>query len=80
MRTRTITLPELALVAGTRGMLGAGIGLLLAKRLTDEQRRAVGRTLLIVGLVSTVPLALQILRGGGRSSTTDGADGDRLPI
>jgi hypothetical protein len=68
MRTRTITLPELALVAGTRGMLGAGIGLLLAKRLTDEQRRAVGRTLLIVGLVTTVPLALQILRGGGRGS------------
>jgi len=66
--TRTITLPELALVAGNRGMLGAGIGLLLAHRLTDDQRRAVGRTLLIVGLVTTVPLALQILKGGRRAS------------
>lgn len=41
-----VTVPELALIAGTRGMLGAGIGLLAAGRLSDEQRRIAGRVLL----------------------------------
>ena len=39
-RQTKISLPELALVAGTRAILGAGIGLLLADRLGDSQRRA----------------------------------------
>ena len=66
--TRTITLPELALVAGTRGMLGAGIGPLVAPKLGDRERRAVGRTLFLIGLATTIPLAVQILRG--RSNDT----------
>ncbi len=60
--TRTVSLPELALVAATRGMLGAGIGLLAAPRLEDRERRAVGVTLLLVGLVTTIPLAIEIFR------------------
>src|SRR5436305_470870 len=40
MRETRISLPELALIAGTRGALGAGLGLLLANRLPDEERRA----------------------------------------
>ena len=60
MKTKTLTLPELALIAGTRGMLGAGIGLLLAGRLTPEQRRAVGRTLFFVGAATTVPLLMAV--------------------
>ena len=60
--TRTVTLPELALVAGTRGMLGAGIGLLLASKLGDKERLVAGRVLLAVGLITTVPLAMQIFR------------------
>jgi len=56
MNTRELTLVEIGLIAGTRGMLGAGIGLLLAGSLTNEQRRAVGCTLLMVGVVSTIPL------------------------
>ena len=35
-----ITLPELALVAGTRAALGFGLGLLMADRFSQEQRRA----------------------------------------
>jgi hypothetical protein len=38
MRETQITLPELALVAGTRAALDAGIGMLLADRLPAEQR------------------------------------------
>jgi hypothetical protein len=61
MRERAITLPELGLVAGTRAALGAGLGLLLADRLDPEQRRAVGWTLLLVGVITTFPLALEVL-------------------
>jgi hypothetical protein len=60
MKKTEITLPELALIAGTRGMLGAGAGLLLADRLNKDQRRAVGWTLLLVGALSTIPLAIDI--------------------
>ncbi len=61
MRETHVTLPELALVAGTRVALGAGLGLLLANSLNPEQRRAVGWTLLLFGAISTVPLALNVL-------------------
>jgi hypothetical protein len=61
MRETHVTLPELALIAGTRAALGAGLGLLLADRLTTEQRRAIGWTLLLFGAISTIPLAFEIL-------------------
>ena len=61
MRTVTFTLPEIGLLAGTRAMLGGGIALLLADRLSDEKRRAVGWTLALVGVVTTVPLVIEIL-------------------
>jgi hypothetical protein len=60
MRETRITLPELGLIAGTRAALGAGLGLLLADRLPEGQRRAVGWTLLLVGAVSTIPLAFEV--------------------
>jgi hypothetical protein len=55
-----VTVPELALIAGTRGMLGAGIGLLVAGRLSDDQRRVLGRVLLTIGAITTIPLAFQV--------------------
>jgi uncharacterized membrane protein YfcA len=61
MKKAELTLPEIALIAGTRGMLGAGAGLLLADRLNDDQRRAVGWTLLLIGAVSTIPLAIEVM-------------------
>jgi hypothetical protein len=63
MRETRVTFPELALIALTRAALGAGIGLLLANRLAEEQRKAVGWTLLLVGAISTVPLAFEVLGG-----------------
>ena len=61
MRERSLTIPEIILIGGTRGALGAGIALLLADRLNLAQRRAVGWTLFLVGAVSTLPIALNIL-------------------
>jgi len=61
MVTREITLPRLALIAGTRAAGGAGLALLLGDRLSREQRRAVGWTLLAVGVLTTFPLAADVL-------------------
>jgi hypothetical protein len=71
MRTRTVTLPELAMIGGTRAALGAGIGLLVADRLQPDQRRAVGWTLLAVGILSTFPLAAGVLFRDERSGAMD---------
>src|SRR5436190_174226 len=59
MRETRVTFPELALIAGTRAALGAGLGLLLGDRLPQDQRRAVGWTLLLIGAATTVPLVLR---------------------
>jgi hypothetical protein len=67
MRETRVSLPELGLIAGTRAALGAGLGLLLADRLSPDRRRAVGWTLLTVGVVSSIPLAFEVF-GGGRLS------------
>jgi hypothetical protein len=61
MKKSELTLPEIALIAGTRGMIGAGAGLLLADRLNDDQRKSIGWTLLIIGAISTIPLAIEVL-------------------
>jgi hypothetical protein len=61
MRETKLTIPQVALIGGTRGMLGAGIALLLADKLDRNQRRAVGWTLFLIGAISTVPLALKVL-------------------
>jgi len=61
MKKAELTLPEIALIAATRGMLGAGAGLLLANKLNKDQRKAIGWTLLIVGAVSTIPLSIEVL-------------------
>jgi len=42
MKKAELTIPEIALIAGTRGVLGAGIALLLADKLNEDQRRAAG--------------------------------------
>ena len=66
MKQVTLTLPELGLIVGTRAAAGAGLALLLGERLQPEQRRAVGWTLLAVGIATTVPLLAQVF---GRRQT-----------
>ncbi len=61
MKKADLTLPEVALIAGTRGMIGAGAALLLADKLKDDQRKAVGWGLLLIGAISTIPLAIDVL-------------------
>jgi hypothetical protein len=70
MKETRISLPELILIAGTRAALGAGIGLLLADRLSQEERRAIGWTLFFVGALTTIPLGFEVLGGGRLSAST----------
>jgi hypothetical protein len=74
MRETRITLPELILVAGTRAAFGLGLGLLLADRLSRDQRRGAGWTLCLIGALSTVPLTFEIF-GGHRLSAPAGSAG-----
>jgi hypothetical protein len=71
MRETRVSLPELALIAGTRALLGAGIGLLLAGSLPEGQRKAVGWTLLLIGGLTTIPLGFEVLGGGRLSSPAE---------
>ena len=61
MKIQKVTLPDLALIAGTRGMLGAGIGLLVSGKLNTDQRKAAGWALVAVGAITTIPLMMNLL-------------------
>jgi hypothetical protein len=60
MKTYAVTVPEIAIVAATRGVAGAGIGLLVADFLRPDTRRTLGWTLLTIGALSTIPIAMAL--------------------
>ena len=60
MKETSLSLPDIFLIAGTRVALGAGLGLLLARRLSESARKGAGAALLAVGALSTIPLALNV--------------------
>jgi hypothetical protein len=60
-KTITVSLAEAITVAGTRAVAGVGIGLLLANQLIAPERRKLGWTLLAIGALSTIPLALRLV-------------------
>jgi hypothetical protein len=64
LKEHRITVPELGLIAGTRVMLGVGIGLLLSSRFDDGERKVLGRALAVIGAITTVPLAIGLFRKG----------------
>jgi uncharacterized membrane protein YqgA involved in biofilm formation len=61
MIERKLTITEILLIAGTRVALGAGIGLLLSGRLNDDQRKAAGVALALIGGLTTIPLAINVI-------------------
>ena len=68
MLERELTLAEITLIAGTRVALGAGIGLLLSTKLNNDQRKAAGVALTLIGGLTTIPLALNVI---GKRGTTE---------
>jgi hypothetical protein len=61
MKHVKLPLPELFGIAATRGMLGAGLALLLADRLAPRTRQALGMTLTAIGVLTTAPFAWDVL-------------------
>ncbi|HJX92637.1 MAG TPA: hypothetical protein VJ372_19215 [Pyrinomonadaceae bacterium] len=57
---KSVTVPEIALIAVTRGAIGFGAGLLLAGKLKRERRKFLGWTLFLLGLASTIPIAMHL--------------------
>ena len=56
----TLMLPEIGMIALTRGALGVGIGLLLSNSLEKEERQSAGLALRAVGVLTTIPLLLRL--------------------
>ena len=57
---KSVTVPEIALIAATRGVIGFGAGLLLANKFKRERRKVLGWTLFLSGLASTIPIAMHL--------------------
>jgi hypothetical protein len=70
MQRRSLSIPEIAIIAGTRGALGVGLGLLLGDRMGAERRKGVGWALLAVGVISTIPIAMQLFMREQRSGNS----------
>ena len=67
--SKSVTVPELALIAVTRGAIGFGAGLLLAGKFKHERRKALGWSLFLSGLASTIPIAMHVF-GKKQTSAT----------
>jgi hypothetical protein len=75
MKSFVLHAPEFGFMVGTRAALAAGIGLLLASRVSSERRRAIGAALVAVGAVTTVPAVMMMFRGLRRSRRLNRAAG-----
>ena len=60
----------LVFVVGTRAALGFGAGLLLADRIPQPRRRAMGLALVAIGAATTIPAAMGVF--GSRESVEGG--------
>jgi len=61
MQEKSLTIPELVLIAGTRVALGAGVGLLIGDRLGRDARKGAGWALLGMGVLTTIPIVVGLL-------------------
>ena len=62
MKTVVLSMPMFGFVVATRAALGAGIGLLLSKKIPESRRKAIGLTLVTIGAATTVPALMAIRR------------------
>lgn len=61
MKKKSLTFPEIILLAGTRVALGVGLGLLVSDKLSRDARRGAGWALFAIGALSTIPIAMEVL-------------------
>ena len=60
MWEKSFTIPEIILIAGTRVALGAGLGLLIAGKLSSDARKGAGWALPAVGALTSIPLVVSV--------------------
>ena len=60
MKTLELPLPVFASIVATRAALGFGAGLLLSNKMSARKRRALGLTLVAVGVATTIPAVLTV--------------------
>jgi len=80
MIERRVTLPTIGLIAVTRVILGVGLGLLLSRYLSRDERRGFGVGLFAVGALSTIPLAVKVLGGCQTSKARMTDNGQHRPF
>lgn len=61
MREIPLTIPEFGMINSTRFIIGAGVGLLLAGKMDHSARRAAGISLITVGTLVSIPVAIALL-------------------
>jgi hypothetical protein len=71
MRDVNVSVPEMIFVALTRGMAGAGIGLLAADLVKPDARKPVGWTLIAIGALTTLPIAATLIGRARRPLLAD---------
>jgi hypothetical protein len=70
MKDKTLTMPQIGLIAITRVALGFGLGLLLSQKFDESERRSAGWALLAVGALTTIPLVGSVLHAPSPSRET----------
>lgn len=58
MKEVSLTVPEIGMINSTRFIIGTGVGLLLGGALDRHARKAAGLSLLIVGTLVSIPVAM----------------------
>jgi hypothetical protein len=61
MQERSLTIPEIMLIAGTRVALGVGLGLLISGKLSRDACKGAGWALLAVGSLTSIPIVAGVL-------------------
>jgi len=61
MKTLELRLPVFGSIVATRAALGFGAGLLLSNKISPRKRRAIGLTLVAIGVATTIPAVRTVL-------------------
>jgi hypothetical protein len=70
MKRFEVSLPQLAFIAATRGLGGAGAALLIAPFLKVGTRRKLGWALLGIGVLTTIPIAVRLVHARNAQGQT----------
>ena len=55
MKELTLRMPMFGFIVSTRAAMAFGIGLLVAQRIPERRRKAIGTALVALGAITTVP-------------------------